>query len=591
MGTPNPISYVNYDYDSLKTELENRLKATGAWKDTYESGTGQMLIEFYAYVANLVLFYLERRVEESYISTAQNKSSILNLVRLINYSPKRVTSAVGTLKFSRSGSTTKRVFIPQYTECQTANAVKFLTIQDVTIEPGVDYVTVAGIQGELVDNLEYAADGSPDREITINDTVIENDAHIRYRPFYSFRVLVDGVEWTKVSSFLASNNTDTHYKLKAELDDTLTVVFGDNVNGKAPGVDSSSMIQIKYIRSSGSSGNVYETDRVSTLNDVIYDEDGEEVDVTVTNSTTCAGGDDAEDIEEIRAEAPNVFATGDRLVTKDDFIAFIINYESVADVNVWGENEVDPPNVDMYNRVNICLVLDDWVVGDDIPGPFEDDLESDLYDKSMMTVRYSHTDAAILDIVVTIDAIVRKGYSLSQTQADIKTAINSHFVLGSTTKLGESKYVSNLVESVDALPAILYHHLEMEIRKELDPTTESGVDYEGVLDAASIDTPILPGSVEVYATITIPEHPVLSDVLMATDDEGGHFTAVPPDEYTITGDIDYDTGEISINFVVDTFISDVYVKYKQDEDGDVITDYDQICRGHSTVIPSIAYES
>jgi len=575
MSTLNPISYVNYDFDNLKTELENRLKATGAWRDTYESSTGQMLIEFYAYLANLVLFYLERRVEENYIATAQNKSSILNLVRLINYSPKRPTSAVGTLQFSIAIASDKRIFIPQYTECQTANAVKFLTIQGITIEPGELSNNVAGIQGELVE-LEYAGDGSVDREINVNDIAIENDAHTMYRPFYSFEVLVDGVEWTKVSSFLSSNNTDAHYKLKAELDDTLTVIFGDDINGKAPEADST--IQIKYIRSNGASGNIYETGKVTTLNSTIYNEDEEEATVTVTNSTTCAGGDDAEDKEEIRAEAPDVFATGDRLVIKDDFTAFIINYESVADVNVWGENEEDPPNYDMYNTVNLCILLDSW---NHPPTTFKSALANDLYDKSIMTIKYEYIEADILDVVVTIDTIVRKGYSLSQTQSDIEDAIAAHFVLGSTTKLGDSKYASNLVESVDALPAILYHHLEMEIRKVLVAQYESGWDYGEILDAI----PILPGSVEIYATTDAG-----SNILMATDNESGTFTDQSSD-YVVTGEINYTTGEINVEFEPDTFISSVYVKYKQDANGDIITDYNQICKLHSTVISSIAYES
>lgn len=574
MATINPISYVNYDYDDLKRELENRLKLNGVWKDTYESGTGQMLIEFYAYIANLMLFYLERRVEESYINTAQNKSSILNLVRLINYSPKRVTSSIGTLQFSIT-PTSKRIFIPQYTECQTTNAVKFLTIQDITIEPNQSSNVVAGIQGELVE-LEFAGDDSVDREINISDTLIENDAHTRYRPFYSFRILVDGVEWTKVSSFLSSNNTDTHYKLKAELNDTLTIVFGDDVNGKAP--ESGSTIQIKYIRSSGSSGNVYETDKVITLNSTIYNEDEEEVTVTVTNSTTCAGGDDAEDMEEIRAEAPNVFATGDRLVITDDFIAFIINYESVADVNVWGENEENPPNYDMFNTVRLCILLDSW---NHPPNTFKAALSDDLYDKSLKTVKYEYIEADILDVIVTVDTIVRKGYSLSQTQSDIEDAISAHFVLGSTTKLGESKYASNLVESVDALSAILYHHLEMEIRKELVASFDSGWDWGETLDAV----PILPGSVEVYATTDVG-----SDILMATDDEIGEFID-QSSAYVVTGEIDYATGVITIEFEPDTYISNVYVKYKQDANNDVITNSNQICKLYSTVISSIAHEN
>jgi hypothetical protein len=92
-----PLDYANYDFDTLTQQLIDRLKANpdSPWKDTYRSSTGQMLIELYAYIANLVLYYIERRAEESYIETAQLKSSVVNLVRLVGYIPNRAVSATG----------------------------------------------------------------------------------------------------------------------------------------------------------------------------------------------------------------------------------------------------------------------------------------------------------------------------------------------------------------------------------------------------------------------------------------------------------------------------------------------------------------
>lgn len=571
MATNNPLNYTDYDFDSLKLDLVNRLRATEAWRDTYESSTGQMIIEFYAYIANMILHYLERRAEECYWDTAQNKSSIINLARLINYTPKRKISAMGALQFSISAVSTKRISIPQYTKCQTANALKFVTIRDTTIEPGQLSNTVTAIQGVLVE-LEFAGDGSADQEYEINDTSVENDVHTQYLPFYALRVIVDGVEWTKVTSFLSSDNTDTHYKLRMELDETLTVVFGNDVKGKAP--ETGSTIQIKYIKSDGADGNVYETGQITTLNDNIYDEDETATAVTVTNSSTMAGGDDAESLEEIRAEAPDVFATGERAVTKLDFRAIIINYESVADVNVWGEYEEGEGNsdYDMFNRVNLCILLDDW---NHPTTSFKADLSNDLYDQSLMTVKYEYITATILYVIAVEEAIIVEGNALSQAQSNIETTLEAEFVLGDTVKLGTSKYHSNLVEAVDSLDAVSYHHLTLEIRKELTADYASGYEYGGVLDA----TKILEESVKVYVGTN----------QIAIDDGLGGFTDLSS-AYSVSGTVNYTTGLVSLS-ISPTPSETVYIRYQQDEDGNIIVGKNEVCKLYDVEISSIDYPS
>ena len=576
MATRDPLSYVDYDFDNLVTDLNNRLKVTDEWKDTYESSTGQMLIEFLAYLFNLVLFKLERQAEEGYIGTAQNKSSIVNLVRLINYTPKRKVSATGELTFTRvEADLTKRIFIPQYTECQTSSALKFVTMSDTTIEPGSASKTISAIQGEL-EVLEFTSDGSSDQEFSIDDTDVENDEHAMYRPFYSFRVIVDGVEWSRVTSFLSSGPTDTDYQLRAELDDTLTLIFGDDVKGKIPTLGAT--VQVKYIRSDGSDGNAYSTGVITTINDTIYDEDGTEVDLTVTNSTTMSGGDDAEDSEEIRAEAPSVFATGDRAVTKEDFEAILMNYESIADVNVWGEAEESPPNYNLYNTIRLAIILDDWNLPTD---SFKSTLSTYLYKKSMITVKYEFIEVDILDVIVSVELWAVAGNDLSQVQSDVEDVLAAEFTLGTTTRIGDDKRLSNLIDAVDSLTSISYHHMTLQIRKDLTAQYQSGVDYGEILGGL----PIKPSSVEVYATVD-----ETTGVLMATDDGAGGFTDLSSD-YVVTGSIDYDTGLILVEFEPDTYISQVYVVYESDADGDITTSTREICKLYSVDVDSIAYDT
>jgi hypothetical protein len=577
LATNNHVSYVNYDYDDLVVELTNRLKANNVWKDTYESSTGQMWIEFFAVIANLILYYVERRAEECFIGTAQNKSSVVNLARLVNYTPRRTVSAIGTLTFTIPVDLTVRISIRQYTKCLTANSVEFLTMQDVTIEPGQLSNSVAAIEGELVE-LDLVGDGTLDREIAINDTFVENDDHPAYKPFSAFRVLVDGEEWTKVTSFLDSAPADTHYVVRAELNDTLTIIFGDDIHGKV--VKTGSTISVKYIRSTGTAGNVYETAKVITIADTLYDANGVEItNITVSNTTVMIGGDDAESMEQVRLNAPSVFATGDRLVTKADFSNFILAYESVADVNVWGEAEETPPNYAMFNRVKICMLLDDWVLP---PSLFKQQLATNLYDKSMLTVKYEFITAVILYVIVELDVFVNAGYSLSQTQADIATALADNFTLGTTSKLGLSKYKSNLVQAIDELTSIDHHHLTMVIRKEIAQSTGSSDTYVGVLDAF----PIKRNTVQVYVIQASNQ-----ETLFVGEDNGLGLIVNQGSNHIASGTIDYATGDISMDITDTGDIQTVYVLYEQDEEGDVIVDNQQICKLYSTQIDSITYSS
>lgn len=348
------LDFVNYDFDDLRLQLENRLKEQSAWKDTYRSATGSMIIELFAAVGNLVLYYVERRAEESYIGTAKNRSSIINLVRLLNYTPKRKVSATGTLRFTlTAGASVNQVFIPQYTECQTSGGMKYLVAVDNAVMPGQTYVDATAIQGSLL-VITYASVGEANQTYNVADVSVEN-THIT--------VYVAGVLWTKVDSFIDSVASSTHYVLRPELDDTISIIFGDGVFGKIPG--NGEEVQIKYIKSDGLAGNVYALGLITTCNSTIFDSDENIIDVTVSNTTTFIGGDDAETTEEIRTEAPKVFATGDRAVIRADFVSIINNYAGVADSNAWGENEENPPEYIMYNQVKLCVLLQNWAILED----------------------------------------------------------------------------------------------------------------------------------------------------------------------------------------------------------------------------------
>jgi len=553
------LNYTNYDFEDLVASLQNRLKEQTAWKDTYRSGTGQMLLELFAAVGNFIQYSTERRAEESYLATAQNRSSIINLVSLMGYIPQRAVSSSGVLRFSLDAPSSSLTLLPQYTECQTAGGTKYVISTGAAIIAGQTSVDVAAIQGELITS-SFTSAGGINQEYNINDTAVENT---------NVQVLVEGTFWTQVDSFIDSVSDSKHFILRPELNDTVTTVFGNGVFGLSPTVGDS--IEVQYIKTLGLAGNVYSTDLITTLNSTIYNSLGNVVSVTVTNTTNFLGGADIESTEEIRYNAPRVFATGDRAVTKDDFVALLNNYPGVADSNAWGENEETPPDVDMYNRVKLVVLLEEWELPD---SNLKAELSSYLYDYSLLTIRYTYVDPVILYIVPAVSVTVTRGNDLSYVQAQVENAIEEYFVLGSTTRLGTPQRLSLISASIRNVVGVSYHYLTLKIQQELVSGVNSVYTWSGTVNAA----PIKPGSVEVYVGTN----------KIGADDSSNSITDLSS-YYAVTGTIDYTTGFVGINTTPTVTTPDITILYQQDEEGDVIPTKNQICKLLSITVPSIGY--
>lgn len=610
-----PLGYTNYDFAALTASLEQRLKTApnSAWKDMYESGTGQMLIELFAAVGTLVLYYVERRAEESYIQTAQNISSVINLVRLIGYTPRRAVSSMGNLTFSIATASTNDITIPKYTSLSSTNGYNFLTSSEATFTYPALTVATTGIQG-ILKTVLFTSAGGTNQTYNINDTSIENsnvsilissnlslaDATNMVNYFnqsnqiaymlpnsattynvYSYPtthpitlvVKVNGVEWLQVNSFSDSVNTSMHYILRTELNQTVTVVFGDGAFGKLP--SDGDVITVTYIQSAGVAGNVYSTGLITTINDTIQDSTGTIKAVAVTNSSTFLGGDDAETIEDIRSNAPDVFATGQRAVTKNDFKAILKNFPGVADAIVFGENEVTPPNYDMYNQVQICAILQDWIVPD---VTFQSILTNYLYSQSLITVRYSYLDPTIIYITPTLKVTLVPGASLTYTQSLIAAAVGSQFLLGTTTLLGQNKYQSDVIRVIEETIGVNHCHVLLKIQKDLALTIPAT--YTCNMELFDV----VRGKVELW----LVDAGGGGTTQIGVDNGSGGWTNLGA--YTLTGSVAYVTPGLVSATLSPTPASGsaVFIRYQQDQDGDLILSNYQICQDLPIVYTSIS---
>jgi uncharacterized phage protein gp47/JayE len=80
------IDYVTKDYDGFREGMLALIpQLLPNWSDRSESDFGVVLIELFAYVADILSYYQDRVANEAYLSTATQRRSVAELLRLIDY--------------------------------------------------------------------------------------------------------------------------------------------------------------------------------------------------------------------------------------------------------------------------------------------------------------------------------------------------------------------------------------------------------------------------------------------------------------------------------------------------------------------------
>ena len=80
------IDYLTKDYDGFKQGMLAQIPLLlPEWKDRSESDFGVVLVELFAYAADILSYYQDRVANEAYLATATQRRSVTELLRLIGY--------------------------------------------------------------------------------------------------------------------------------------------------------------------------------------------------------------------------------------------------------------------------------------------------------------------------------------------------------------------------------------------------------------------------------------------------------------------------------------------------------------------------
>jgi hypothetical protein len=110
------IDYMARDYESFKQAMIDLIPSKlPNWTDRSEADFGIVLIEIFAYMADILSYYQDRIANESFLATAQERRSVLQHLRLIGYEMGTASpaSAMLTFTFTVENARTGKVKIEQ----------------------------------------------------------------------------------------------------------------------------------------------------------------------------------------------------------------------------------------------------------------------------------------------------------------------------------------------------------------------------------------------------------------------------------------------------------------------------------------------
>lgn len=330
LQVPSNIDYTSKDFAAFMQSMIGYAQTIMPnWNTGSEGDFGVALLEMLAYPLDILSYYGDRIAQESYLPTATQRLSLLNIAQLLGYTVSNGAPATGTVTFQTANPGTA-VFIPAGTQVATDFSVAldspliYETDAAVTCPANGGVITVAVTQGQTYSGVPVGTStGLPGQAYQLPQTGIIDGSVTVY-----VQTSTVPQQWTQVQYLVDSGPSAMVYATYLDATGLTWIEFGDNLNGLVP--SQGLVIYATYRVGAGSAGNV----AAGIVGEMVNPVDGLSIPVQADGvtfaSTVMSGGADPETNDQIRANAPGVFATQQRAISPADFEAMTQNIQGVT---------------------------------------------------------------------------------------------------------------------------------------------------------------------------------------------------------------------------------------------------------------------
>ena len=206
MHNTKDIKYFNRDFVGLKDLLVDFTKTyyPNTYNDFSEASPGMMLIETSAYVGDVLSFYLDNQIQETFVQYAKQTENIFNLAYMLGYIPKVTkTSTVAVDVYQQlPAKLSGGLYVPDYDYA-------LYIAENTTLQN-----TPGGINFLIQDPVDFEASSSYDpTEVTVYQTSGGNPQYYllkKSRKAISSTISTQTATFTTPESFSTISITDTN---------------------------------------------------------------------------------------------------------------------------------------------------------------------------------------------------------------------------------------------------------------------------------------------------------------------------------------------------------------------------------------------
>jgi len=334
------LDYTSRDFVAIRTQLVGLAKGfMPEWQTAGEAGDfGTLLLELFAYMGDVLHFYIDRTASEAFLGTAVRRQSILYIADMMGYTPIGQQAASVQLSFTlqaddpdNEGTITK-ITLPKgarvYNSTGSADEMVIFELDgEVSIDPGTT-VTAFATEGLTIEAQSLGlCQGVPNSEFVIPQKgVIFGTVQVQTREGYQV------VDWTSFHHLASARPTQAVFTTFMDEAGYTHIVFGDNSSGRIPPVNAEVFINYRY--GIGSLANAVPgngIDTIAPLADIdIYG-------LEVTNPESPVGGSDPETVDSMRYTiSRGGTRIRDRAVTLLDYADLAMQVPGVAKSVAYG---------------------------------------------------------------------------------------------------------------------------------------------------------------------------------------------------------------------------------------------------------------
>ena len=459
------------DFENIKGSLKRFLGNQNEFKDyDFEGSSMAILLDLLAYNTHYLAYNANFVANEMFMDTAQLRSSVASLAKLVGYTPNSARAPIADLKLVINDGTGATITIPAGTKFGTTVdglTYTFVSIADKTVQP-VDGVytcqSLSVYEGTYV-SYNYTFDSSDIDQRFLIPSDRADSTTIKVAVQNSVSDTTSNT-YTKATSITELDSTSKVFFLQEAEDGQYEIYFGDGVIGKA--LEDGNIISISYVVTNKTEANGATSfslsGSISGFNDI-----------TLTVNSSAQGGNEPEALQSIKQNASSFYSAQDRAVTTEDYKTKVKQlYANTQSVSAWGGEDAETP---FYGRVYISILP---TSGSNLTDSTKERIVKDLKKFSVASVTPVIIDPETTDIVLTTTvkfdekATTKVADTIKSNVITTITNYNANTLQAFDTMFRHSK-LTGLIDDTDS--SILSNITTVQLRKSFTPTIGSSTKY------------------------------------------------------------------------------------------------------------------